>query len=80
MSHRTHSSNFNRSDSDDLNESLYPETEDKEDAESDLAEGDVDVYAFCIFVSPFAFVEQHAEENSKPKALLIIKFIAAIYI
>ena len=46
MSHRTRSSNFNRADSDDLNESQSPETEDKEeeeDAESaDFVEGHAD--------------------------------------
>lgn len=38
MSHRTRSSDFSRADSDDLNESQSPETEDKEeegDAETD---------------------------------------------
>ena len=45
IGHRTRSSNFNRADSDDLNESQSPETEDKEDeqdAESDFVEGQVD--------------------------------------
>ena len=71
MSHRTRSSNFNRSDRDDLNESQYPKSEDKEDAKSDFVEEHVDVYALCIFVCPFAFVEQHVVGNSKQKALLI---------
>ena len=71
MSHRTRSSNFNRSDSDDLNERKYPKTEDKEDAKSDFVEEHVDAYAFCIFVCPFAFVEQHVVGNRKQKALLI---------
>ena len=46
ISHRTRSSNFNRADSDDLNESQSPETEDKEDeedTESDFLEDQVDV-------------------------------------
>ena len=46
ISHRARSSNFNRADSDDLNESQSPETEDKEDeedAESDFVEDQVDV-------------------------------------
>ena len=71
ISHRTCSSNFNRSESDDLNESQYPKTEHKEDAKSDFVEEHVDVYAFCIFICPFAFVEQHVVGNSKQKALLI---------
>ena len=46
ISHRTRSSNFNRADSDDLNESQSPETEgkeDEEDAESDFLEDQVDI-------------------------------------
>ena len=42
IGHRTRSFNFNRADSDDLNESQSPETEDKED-ESDVVEDKVDV-------------------------------------
>ena len=51
ISHRTRSSNFNRADSDDLNESQSPETEDKEDeqdAESDFVEDQVDVIKVTI--------------------------------
>ena len=51
IGHRTRSFNFNRADSDDLNESQSPETEDKEDeqdAESDFVEDQVDVIKVTI--------------------------------